>query len=511
MVTFTQTSTASELYNLAMHHKAMQARLPKLRALIGQKGPQNDWDWRPSVMFCERCGEPFAEGQWIDYIKGHTRNRGKRNADGSLSYDPNFPGWQLRHITCPRDGNAYRLPGQSATTPDSAPKPDTTPDGTMPQYTPTNTTSTLDTDTGALDLSDDKLSAIVKAVVDAINPVLAQTNAQTQAAIGILTDSLVKQNETISNLRAELNTLRETVTNASPVQLVFNAPDVDASYVAALPALRHHNFALLVRAAAELKQRMPKQCNLWLVGPAGTGKSTAGEQLAASLRYTVGPRKGEPLDFHYQGAVDQPYLLLGYVDAHGNIVRTPCREAYEHGGVLMLDELDASNESATLVLNGPLANGYCYFPGKPGEPAVLIKRHPDCIILGTANTNGMGADTVYVGRNRLDGAFLDRFPIKIDWPSDPTLEKTLTNNEAWWSVVNSVRSACATSGTDFLVTSRAMMTGAALLAGGNFTRTEVVNLIFGSMARQSPDDWAKIGKAARDFAALDTSTSAEVK
>jgi cobaltochelatase CobS len=53
---------------------------------------------------------------------------------------------------------------------------------------------------------------------------------------------------------------------------------------------------------------------------------------------------------------------MGYMDAHGKLVRTLLREAYEHGGVFLLDEIDAGNPGVLTVLNALLANGQVGFP-----------------------------------------------------------------------------------------------------------------------------------------------------
>src|SRR5690606_7558053 len=93
--------------------------------------------------------------------------------------------------------------------------------------------------------------------------------------------------------------------------------------------------------------------NVWLAGPAGSGKTTAAEQVAKALK----------LKFYFNGAIDTEYKLSGFVDAHGRIVSTAFREAYTNGGVYLFDEVDASLPSATLAFNAALANGQCDFPG----------------------------------------------------------------------------------------------------------------------------------------------------
>lgn len=136
---------------------------------------------------------------------------------------------------------------------------------------------------------------------------------------------------------------------------------------------------------------------LWplLVGPAGTGKSTIAEHVAAALSvdfyaFSCGPTKTET-------------ALVGYMNANGIYVGTDFRQAYEHGGLIVLDELDASHPGVITSLNNALANRVLMFPDG------MVKRHADFYCIGTANTFGTGATRQYVGRNQLDSATLDRF------------------------------------------------------------------------------------------------------
>lgn len=147
-----------------------------------------------------------------------------------------------------------------------------------------------------------------------------------------------------------------------------------------------------------------------LVGPAGSGKSSAAHQAADLVGlpfYTISlsPQTSES-------------KLMGYMDATGNYVPGVAREPYEHGGVLCLDELDNGHPSILAVMNALLSNGVAGFPDG------TVKRHPDFRVIGTANTYGRGADRRYVGRQALDAATLDRFRVK-DFPYDVALEDAL--------------------------------------------------------------------------------------
>lgn len=165
--------------------------------------------------------------------------------------------------------------------------------------------------------------------------------------------------------------------------------------------LMHHRFPLLLAAVA--------QCvNIMLVGPAGSGKTTAAVHAAQALG----------LPFYGTGALDNGYKLTGFIDAQGRIVSTAFRQAFEHGGVFLFDEMDASLPSALLAFNAALANDWMDFPDKN------VKRHPDFRVIAGANTFGTGADRQYVGRNQLDAASLDRYAV-LEWGYDEALEAAL--------------------------------------------------------------------------------------
>ena len=57
----------------------------------------------------------------------------------------------------------------------------------------------------------------------------------------------------------------------------------------------------------------------------------------------------------------------------------------------------------------------------------MVKRHPKFICIGAGNTYGTGPDRVYVGRQELDGASLDRFDF-LEWAYDETLERFIVDS-----------------------------------------------------------------------------------
>jgi cobaltochelatase CobS len=92
--------------------------------------------------------------------------------------------------------------------------------------------------------------------------------------------------------------------------------------------------------------------------------------------------------------------------------------------VILLDEIDASDPSAMLELNQALSNSKMSFPDG------TIDRHPDCVVIASANTWGFGGDANYVARYKADAASLDRF-VTVSWDYDPNFERALASNDEW--------------------------------------------------------------------------------
>jgi MoxR-like ATPase len=208
--------------------------------------------------------------------------------------------------------------------------------------------------------------------------------------------------------------------------------------------LVHEKYETVLKAVAN-------DVPVMLVGPAGSGKTTLCEQVAEALDKR----------FYFTGAVASEYKLSGFVDAQGRIVSTAFREAYKNGGLFLFDEVDASMPQAIMAFNAALANGHCDFPGDT-EPT---KRHPDFRVVAAANTFGRGADRQYVGRNQLDAASLDRFAV-IELDYDEEMETALAGNKQWSKRIQRIRKEIQKQQVRHIVSPRASIMGAKLLAAG---------------------------------------------
>lgn len=236
--------------------------------------------------------------------------------------------------------------------------------------------------------------------------------------------------------------LEEAVHQARPINIVhgdFVGPTLDG--------IQHKNFEHLIRV-------VHSNTPVMLVGPAGTGKSHAAEQVAEAMG----------LDFYAMsvGAQTSKSDIIGYMDAMQNYVRTVFRNAYENGGLFLLDEIDAGNSNVLIQLNAALANNYMSFPDG------MIRRHSDFRMVASANTFGLGASRQYVGRNQLDAATLDRFVVLL-WDIDDNLEQSLAGGRygpAWLDVVRYVRSFVDDQGLRIVVSPRATQRGSLLISHG---------------------------------------------
>lgn len=209
-----------------------------------------------------------------------------------------------------------------------------------------------------------------------------------------------------------------------------------------------------------------------LVGMAGTGKTHAGFQTAEAL--------GLPFYSISVGAQTTKTDIMGYMDASGRYIRTHFREAYEHGGVFLMDEIDAGNANVLITINAALSNGLAAFPD------AMIKRHPDFVFIASANTFGNGANRQYVGRNQLDAATLDRFAI-IEWLIDDDLEESLAvglNGKAWYMAVRASRDFVSEKGIRALISPRATQKGSRLIDIGQPLEEVIDATLLGSV----PDD-----------------------
>lgn len=251
--------------------------------------------------------------------------------------------------------------------------------------------------------------------------------------------------------------VREEVANRPAPTIEVRVGDAPARTI----ARQHRQFPLLLATVAA---RVPA----FLVGPAGTGKTSAAHAVADALGLTYGAMSVGPMTSKAD--------LFGFVDATGAYRDTELVRRATDGGVFLFDELDAGHAGVLTAVNMLLANGQF------ATPQGMRDRHPDLVPVMALNTYGNGADRQYVGRNQLDAATLDRGAV-IAWGLDEGLEAAMIGvaepstpvdigtggiptPEQWLSRVRAFRAAVDKLGLRMVVSPRAVMYGHRMAATG---------------------------------------------
>lgn len=152
--------------------------------------------------------------------------------------------------------------------------------------------------------------------------------------------------------------------------------------------------------------------NVYMYGPAGSGKSTGARQASDVL--------GIPFSYMSCNPMMPDSRILGFMSANGQYIPSNFFRLYTEGGVFCFDEIDNASASFVTTLNALLENGHGAFPH--GN----FPRHPDFVCVCTANTIGRGGDIHYPERRALDGAFLERF-LFLNWGYDFSLTSNIVD------------------------------------------------------------------------------------
>lgn len=145
---------------------------------------------------------------------------------------------------------------------------------------------------------------------------------------------------------------------------------------------------------------------IMVVGPAGCGKTYLAGRIAEALGLECSDMSCSE---GMSEAVFNGNLLP--IGKNGEFVHVPSpfMERYETGGIMLLDEIDAGDANLFTYMNKAVANESYTAIQRFKKP--VVKKHEDFVLMAAANTFGNGADAMYVGRNQLDAATLDRFKV----------------------------------------------------------------------------------------------------
>ena len=225
------------------------------------------------------------------------------------------------------------------------------------------------------------------------NDYLANLQSALQPLIGNLeTKQVIDESRIIELIKEHQPTAREIVVKQ------VNMPDVNVG-------IQHCHFEKMLKNAVA---RVP----VMLVGPSGSGKTHSAGQLAKALKLDYEAISCNPMTSKTD--------LLGYNDANGVYHDTALVRRFRDGGVMMLDEIDASNASVLTSIN------MCTSNGQMATPIGMIDKHADFILVAGANTWGNGATPEFVGRNKLDLATKKRF-FMLDWDYDESIEVSISD------------------------------------------------------------------------------------
>lgn len=226
-----------------------------------------------------------------------------------------------------------------------------------------------------------------------------------------------------------------------------------------MPEHKHHCFdtvAKLVKAGL----------NVYLVGPAGTGKTTLASQVARHLGKEFGT-----ISCHAQMTGSS---LAGFMNATGEFVETEFHRMFTADGVFLLDEIDNGNPNILAWANQALANRRASFANG------TVDAHEGFRFIGAANTYGTGATREYIGRQALDAATLDRF-VMVEVDYDTAYEAKAAVKVAgpmgklWAQRIWHYRKNATKHGVKIVLSTRAIVDGATMLAQG-FTVPQVLDM-----------------------------------
>ena len=237
--------------------------------------------------------------------------------------------------------------------------------------------------------------------------------------------------------------------------------------------------AMFPKLLAMVQMRKPNgtRANVMLVGPAGSGKTTAAENVAKALK----------LEYSYVGATYDKVDLFGYNNGHGHYQVTEFYKRYKDGGVMLLDEMDGFDPAVGVAANAAIDGTRAAFP------CGIVPKHTDNVNIAACNTFGLGANAKYVGRNRLDAATLNRF-IKLDWGYDPALESIMIGDDKWTKVTQAMRKKVDDLGIEIVISPRNGQHAVMMERTGLFTRDEIITIAYRD--GMEDDSWNQVKRAA---------------
>jgi midasin (ATPase involved in ribosome maturation) len=173
--------------------------------------------------------------------------------------------------------------------------------------------------------------------------------------------------------------------------------------------------------------------NVFLVGGAGTGKTYLAEQLVSKMAL------GRPHITINCSQWTSPTEIIGGQTMDG-YVEGKLIEAWQHGYILILDELPKIDPNTAGLFNDALA--------KTKIPNAVIfnarkesfVKHPDFGCIATGNIYPDKESMIYGANNRQDLSLLDRFSGSVHFiEKNPDIEQDILQNNMIWSICDKIR------------------------------------------------------------------------
>lgn len=212
--------------------------------------------------------------------------------------------------------------------------------------------------------------------------------------------------------------------------------------------------------------------NVFLVGEAGTGKTTIAEKIAFATKgmreedYQLEPdaTKEKIAEFRKQ----LPYITINChqwttpTDLIGGQTMDGYKQgkmitAWTEGKLLILDEMPKLDSNTAGILNDALAKtakpGAVIFDGN----SVPHAKHPDFGVIATGNTTGKRTSVKYGGNNQQDASLIDRFSGSYYFIEfNRKLEQSLVHKVVF-EVLDKMRIQLIAMDSDEIITLRTML------------------------------------------------------
>lgn len=227
--------------------------------------------------------------------------------------------------------------------------------------------------------------------------------------------------------------------------------------------------------------------NIFLPGPTGGGKTTIARDVALELKrpfFSIAGTSGTTEGQMFGRTI--PNLTNGTEKFQPG----PFTKAFTTGGVMLIDEADAMDPNCLLKANAAVGNGFLETEAGNAE------KHKDFVCIITANTWGDGATGLYVGRNRFDEAFIDRFragTVFIEY--DKRIEKLICPDATLFNELEAVREAVMALALRRVISSRFFGDAYKLARGLKLKPKEIVEILMASWSdRERADVQKRLGR-----------------